>query len=43
MWMKELFKTDKPVIGLVHLHALPTDPKYDPQSGVEGVLEAARF
>lgn len=43
MWMKELFKTDNPVIGLVHLHALPTDPKYDPQSGVEGVLEAARF
>ncbi len=38
-----MFGTDKPVIGLVHLHALPTDPKYDPQSGVEGVLEAARF
>lgn len=43
MWMKEMFGTDKPVIGLVHLHAMPTDPKYDAQSGVEGVLEAARF
>ena len=42
MWMKDLFGTDKPVIGLVHMHAMPTDPKYDAASGVRGVLEAAR-
>ena len=42
MWMKDLFGRDKPVIGLVHMHAMPTDPKYDAASGVQGVLEAAR-
>ena len=42
MWMKELFGTDKPVIGMLHLKALPTDPKYDPVGGVEAVLERAR-
>lgn len=42
MWMKELFGTDKPVIGLVHMHAMPTDPKYDPIAGIQGVLKAAR-
>ncbi len=25
--MKEVFGTDKPVIGMLHLMALPTDPK----------------
>ncbi len=42
MWMKEIFGTDKPVIGLVHMHAMPTDPKFDPVTGVQGVLDAAR-
>ena len=42
MWMKEVFGTDKPVIGLVHMHAMPTDPKFDPATGVRGVLDAAR-
>ena len=42
MWMKDVFGTDKPVIGVLHLHALPTDPKFDPATGVQGVLEAAR-
>ena len=42
MWTKDLFGTDKPVIGMVHLHAMPTDPKYDPNEGVEGIVEAAK-
>lgn len=42
MWMKEVFGTDKPVIGVLHMHAMPTDPKYDPVTGIEGVIEAAR-
>lgn len=42
MWTKDLFGTDKPIIGMVHLHAMPTDPKYDPNEGVDGVVEAAR-
>ena len=42
MWMKELFGTDKPVIGMMHLMALPTDPKYDPEGGIQKVLKRAR-
>ena len=30
VWTKKLFGTDKPVIGMMHLLAMPTDPKYDP-------------
>ena len=41
-WMKELFGTDKPVIGLLHLLAMPTDPKYDREGGMNKVLERAR-
>ncbi len=37
-----MFNTNKPVIGMVHLHAMPTDPKYDPEAGVEGVIESAK-
>ena len=42
MWMKDVFGTDKPIIGVLHMHALPTDPKFDAATGVQGVLEAAR-
>lgn len=42
MWMKELFGTDKPVIGMMHLMAMPTDPKYDPQGGLKKVIDRAR-
>ena len=39
MWMKEVFGTDKPVIGMLHLMALPTDPKYDPKGGIQAVID----
>lgn len=42
MWMKEMFGTDKPVIGMLHLLAMPTDPKYDHEGGIKKVLERAR-
>ncbi|MFQ8583123.1 MAG: BtpA/SgcQ family protein [Holdemania massiliensis] len=42
MGIKEVFKTTKPVIGMMHLMALPTDPKYDPQGGIQKVLNRAR-
>ena len=42
MWMKEVFGTDKPIIGVLHMHAMPTDPKYDANTGMEEVLNAAR-
>ena len=42
MWMKELFGTDKPVIGMMHLMAMPTDPKYDAEGGIKKIVERAR-
>lgn len=42
MWLKQVFGTDKPVIGMIHLQAMPTDPKYRPECGVEFVVESAR-
>ena len=42
MWTKEMFGTDKPIIGMVHLQPMPTDPKYDEEKGVEYVYECAR-
>ncbi len=41
-WLKEMFGTEKPVIGMVHLHAMPTDPKYNAEAGIEEVVQAAR-
>lgn len=42
MWMKEVFGTDKPVIGMMHLLAMPTDPKYDPEGGMQAIIDRAR-
>lgn len=42
MWMKEVFGTDKPVIGMLHLMALPTDPKWDEKGGMQAVIDRAR-
>lgn len=39
-WIKEMFHTDKAVIGLLHLRALPGDPFY--QGNMTEVIEAAR-
>ena len=41
-WTKEHFKTDKPIIAMCHLHAMPGDPGYDPDRGLEWVIEKAR-
>ena len=37
-----LFGTAKPVIGMVHLGALPGSPLYDAEMGVDGLIAAAR-
>ena len=39
--MYSLFKTNKPIIAMVHLQALPGDPGYDQQKGMKHVVEAA--
>ena len=41
MWTKDLFGTDKPVIGMMHLMAMPTDPKYDEEGGLQKVIDRA--
>jgi membrane complex biogenesis BtpA family protein len=40
-WLEELFGTVKPIIAMLHLQALPGDPAYDPQGGMDKVLEHA--
>lgn len=39
---RKVFGTAKPVIGMVHLGALPGAPLHDPEAGLEGLVEAAR-
>lgn len=41
-WITELFGVEKPIIGMVHLRALPGTPLYDEEGGIAGIVEAAR-
>jgi len=41
-WMFDVFKVEKPIIAMCHLHALPGDPAYDPERGLGWVVERAR-
>ncbi len=38
-WIEEVFGCRKPIIGMCHLNALPGDPSYDKQQGMESILE----
>lgn len=40
-WMEKLFNTKKPIIGLLHLKALPGDPFYEERGGMRAVIEQA--
>lgn len=40
-WLQEVFHTPKPIIGMVHLPALPGTPLYDERSGIRGILDSA--
>lgn len=40
-WMEEFFGVKKPIVAMCHLQPLPGDPYYDPQKGMESVLECA--
>jgi uncharacterized protein len=39
---KRVFGETKPVIGMIHLGALPGTPLYDAEAGIAGLLEGAR-
>ena len=41
-WTKELFNTDKPIIAMCHIRALPGDLDYDEEKGMTYVVEKAR-
>ena len=41
-WIKETYGVEKPIVAMCHLLAMPGDPGYDSEGGVEKVLEAAR-
>ncbi|MCL6548594.1 MAG: BtpA/SgcQ family protein [Alicyclobacillus sp.] len=41
-WLREVFGTDKPIIGMVHLPALPGSADYDEQAGMEWIFERTR-
>lgn len=42
-WIKELFNVEKPVIGMCHIQAMPGDPHYAADKGLEWVYEQARI
>jgi membrane complex biogenesis BtpA family protein len=42
LWTEEVFGCRKPIIGMCHLNALPGDPLFDQQKGMEDVIEWAR-
>jgi len=41
-WINEVFGTNKPIIAMCHLQALPGDPGYDKVSGLKKVVDIAR-
>jgi len=42
MWTEELFGTNKPVIAMCHLMALPGDPSFNKEAGMREVVDWAR-
>ncbi|MCC6304881.1 MAG: BtpA/SgcQ family protein [Rhodobacteraceae bacterium] len=41
-WIEATFGVRRPVIGMLHLKALPGDPGHDPEGGIAAVVAAAR-
>lgn len=41
-WIKETFGTNKPIIAMCHIRALPGDPYFDEKGGMEYVVDMAR-
>ena len=41
-WVKESFGVEKPIIAMCHLQAMPSDPGYDVEKGMEYVVDMAR-
>jgi membrane complex biogenesis BtpA family protein len=41
-WLSEVFLTEKPIIAMLHLRALPGDPDYDSAGGMPEIIKQAR-
>jgi len=41
-WLKDVIGTEKAIIGMCHLQALPGDPMYDREKGMDYVVEQAK-
>ncbi len=41
-WVKDLFRVEKPVIGMCHMRAMPGDPQYDAAKGMAWVYDQTR-
>ena len=41
-WIEEVFGCRKPIIGMCHLNALPGDPSFDKQGGMQEIINWAR-
>lgn len=41
-WIDEVLGTQKPVIAMVHMEALPGDPGYDPKKGMSWIIDRTR-
>ena len=41
-WLTDIFKVKKPVIAMCHFQALPGDPRYDLEKGMDWVIKMAR-
>lgn len=42
LWTEEMFGVKKPIIAMLHLDALPGDPRYDSEGGIPTIVEHAR-
>ncbi len=41
-WVKEIFNTEKPIIGMVHFPPLPGSPLYDDSKGMDYILDRVK-
>ena len=41
-WINEVFHTDKPIIAMCHMQAMPGDPYYNSEKGMKEVLDKCR-
>lgn len=41
-WLTDVFPSPKPVVGMLHLSALPGDPGYDSTAGISAIVNRAK-